>query len=349
MSTSVSSKNKNLVTHSLENNQGIRIQILNLGGIISAIKTPNRNGELEDIALGFENPEQYLSEHPYFGAIIGRFGNRLANGQFILEDCEYQLASNNGFNHLHGGLKGFDKVLWEVESFEEKNATGLKLSYLSKDGEEGYPGNLWVTVIYTLTDDNILKVKYQAKTDKTTILNLTQHSYFNLSGDFSKQILDHNLWLNADRFLPVNTHQIPTGVYQNVADSPFDFRTSKTIGRDIEVENIQLEIGNGYDHCWVVNNEEKTLVKAAEVYHPHSGRVLEVYTDQPGIQLYTGNFLDNSLPSKSGGTYGPQSGFCLETQHFPDAPNQPHFPSTILKPNEFFSSETWFKFSTKKQ
>jgi aldose 1-epimerase len=262
-----------------------------------------------------------------------------------LEGKEYSLAQNNGTNQLHGGLLGFDKVFWEVKPLENEN--GIQLSYTSKDGEEGYPGNLSVTVDYVLTDDNTLKVKYQAQTDKTTVINLTQHSYFNLSGDFSKQILDHELLLHADQYLPLDNTQIPEGNCQSVVDTPFDFSTLKTIGRDIEAKNEQLKIGNGYDHCWVINNPKNEIVKAAEVYHPESGRTMDVYTDQPGMQLYTANFLDNTLPSKTGGTYGPRSGFCLETQHFPNAPNEPSFQTTILKPGETFTSETWFMFSVK--
>jgi aldose 1-epimerase len=334
-----------ITTHKLENKNGLSIEVLNLGGIIKSIKTPDRNGVFEDIVLGFEDPNHYLGEHPYFGAIVGRFANRIAHGKFTLEGKEYSLAQNNGTNHLHGGLSGFDKAIWEVEPL--KNENGIKLSYTSKDGEEGYPGKLSITVDYVLTDDNTLQVKYQAQTDKTTVINLTQHSYFNLSGDFSKQILDHELLLHADQYLPLDNTQIPEGNYQSVVGTPFDFSTPKTIGRDIEIKNKQLEIGNGYDHCWVINNPNNEIVKAAEVYHPESGRTMDVYTDQPGMQLYTANFLDNTLPSKTGGTYGPRSGFCLETQHFPNTPNEPNFPTTILKPGETFTSETWFQFSVK--
>ena len=262
-----------------------------------------------------------------------------------MEGKEYSLAQNNGTNHLHGGLSGFDKVFWEVEPLENEN--GIQLSYTSKDGEEGYPGNLSVTVDYVLTDDNTLQVKYQAQTNKTTVINLTQHSYFNLSGDFSKQILDHELELNADNYLPIDNTQIPVGNYQSVVGTPFAFSTPKTIGRDIEDKNKQPENDSGYDHCWVINNPNNEIVKAAEVYHPQSGRTMDVYTDQPGMQLYTANFMDNTLPSKTGGTYGPRSGFCLETQHFPNAPNEPSFPTTILNPGETFTSETWFQFSVK--
>ena len=336
-------KNIEIISYNLVNKHGYSVEILNLGGIISSIKTPDRSGVFKDITLGFTSPKQYLDEHPYFGAIVGRFANRIANGKFEIEGKEYILAQNNGLNHLHGGALGFDNVFWEVDTLENEN--GIQLSYISADGEEGYPGNLSVTVTYILTDDNTLKVNYEAQTDKTTVINLTQHSYFNLSGDFSKQILDHELQLFADSYLPVDNTQIPTGSIQLVADSPFDFRARKEIGKDIDIKNNQLEIGKGYDHCWVLNNTKKDLVKAASVYHPQSGRMMDVYTDQPGIQLYTGNFLDDTLPSKTQGTYGPRSAFCLETQHFPNSPNVSDFPTTILKPGEIFTSETHFKFS----
>ncbi|MDB4163935.1 galactose mutarotase [Flavobacteriaceae bacterium] len=334
-----------ITTYKLENKKGLSIDVLNLGGIIRSIKTPDRNGVFEDIVLGFEDTNHYLGKHPYFGAIAGRFANRIAHGKFTLDGKEYSLAQNNGTNHLHGGLSGFDKVFWEVNPLENEN--GIQLSYSSRDGEEGYPGKLSITVDYVLTDDNTLQVKYQAQTDKTTVINLTQHSYFNLSGDFSKQILDHELLLHADQYLPLDNTQIPEGNYQSVVDTPFDFSIPKTIGRDIEAKNKQLEVGKGYDHCWIINNPNNEIVKAAEVYHHESGRTMVVYSDQPGIQLYTGNFLDNTLPSKTGGNYGPRSGFCLETQHFPNAPNEPNFPTTILKPGETFTSETWFQFSVK--
>jgi aldose 1-epimerase len=342
-----SMKDQNIEQYRLENNNGIVVELLNLGGIITSIKTPDRNGKIADIALGFDDPRQYLDRHPYFGAIIGRYCNRIAGGSFSIGDKDYQLAINNGVNHLHGGIKGFDKVLWGAESFSDINASGVMLHYLSKHMEEGYPGNVSVSVTYTLTNDDVLKVRYEASTDQKTIINLTQHSYFNLSGDFTAQILDHELMLNADAFLAVDENQIPTGAYTAVAQTPFDFSSFKTMGQDINTESKQLEIGNGYDHCFVINPSETAMVEAAVVHHPKSGRVMKVFTDQPGIQLYTGNFLDNTLTAKNGGTYGPQTGFCLETQHFPDAPNQSNFPTTVLNPGESFASETWFQFSVK--
>jgi aldose 1-epimerase len=340
-------KDQNIEKYRLENSNGVVVELLNLGGIITSIKTPDSNGKIADIALGFDDPKQYLDRHPYFGAIIGRFGNRIAGGSFSLDDKDYQLAINNGSNHLHGGIKGFDKVFWDAESFSVINASGVVLHYLSNHMEEGYPGNLSVSVTYTLTNDDILKVRYEASTDQKTIINLTQHSYFNLSGDFTAQIFDHELMLNADAFLAVDENQIPTGAYRAVAQTPFDFSSFKTMGKDFNAESKQLEIGNGYDHCFIINPSETAMVEAAVVHHPKSGRVMKVFTDQPGVQLYTGNFLDNTLTAKNGGTYGPQTGFCLETQHFPDAPNQSNFPTTVLNPGESFTSETWFQFSVK--
>lgn len=340
-------KDQNIEKYRLENSNGVVVELLNLGGIITSIKTPDSNGKIADIALGFDDPKQYLDRHPYFGAIIGRFGNRIAGGSFSLDDKDYQLAINNGSNHLHGGIKGFDKVFWDAESFSDINASGVVLHYLSNHMEEGYPGNLSVSVTYTLTNDDILKVRYEASTDQKTIINLTQHSYFNLSGDFTAQIFDHELMLNADAFLAVDENQIPTGAYRAVAQTPFDFSSFKTMGKDFNAESKQLEIGNGYDHCFIINPSETAMVEAAVVHHPKSGRVMKVFTDQPGVQLYTGNFLDNTLTAKNGGTYGPQTGFCLETQHFPDAPNQSNFPTTVLNPGESFTSETWFQFSVK--
>lgn len=342
-----SMKDQNIEQYRLENSNGVVVELLNLGGIITSIKTPDSNGKIADIALGFDDPKQYLDRHPYFGAIIGRFGNRIAGGSFSLDDKDYQLAINNGSNHLHGGIKGFDKVFWDAESFSDINASGVVLHYLSNHMEEGYPGNLSVSVTYTLTNDDILKARYEASTDQKTIINLTQHSYFNLSGDFTAQIFDHELMLNADAFLAVDENQIPTGAYRAVAQTPFDFSSFKTMGKDFNAESNQLEIGNGYDHCFIINPSETAMVEAAVVHHPKSGRVMKVFTDQPGVQLYTGNFLDNTLTAKNGGIYGPQTGFCLETQHFPDAPNQSNFPTTVLNPGESFTSETWFQFSVK--
>ncbi len=333
--------------YTMTNAKGMEISVINYGGIITNLKVPDKNGKIEDVVLGFNSLEGYLTPAPYFGAIIGRYGNRIAKGKFSLDQKQFTLAQNDGENHLHGGNKGFDKVVWTVTKISNSGSVALQLDYLSEDMEEGYPGNLKTTVINTLSNDNTLKVSYQANTDKKTIVNLTQHSYFNLSGDFSKLILDHEISINADTFLPVDATLIPTGEFKEVAATPFDFRTSKPVGKDIEVENQQLERGLGYDHCWVLNRDSDDMSLAATAYDPASGRFMEVFTTEPGIQFYSGNFLDGTLPSKSGGTYAKRSGFCLETQHYPDTPNQEDFPSVVLNPEETYTSETTFKFSVK--
>ena len=289
-----------------------------------------------------------MKPNPFFGALIGRFGNRIAKGKFTLDGKEYTLAINNTPNALHGGPEGFYRAVWKAEEAKSGESAVLKLSYLSKDMEEGYPGNLQVFVTYTLTKNNELEVLYEAKTDKKTVINLTQHTYFNLSGDFSKTILDHELTLNADKIVPIDATLIPTGELEDVANTPFDFRKPKLIGKDIDVKNEQLERGKGYDHCWVLNNPEKGKTIIARAYHPASGRVLEMTTDEPGIQFYSGNFLDGTLPMRNGGTYAHRTGFCLETEHYPDAPNQKNFPTTVLNPGENYKTKTTFKFSVKK-
>jgi len=296
------------------------------------------------VVLGFENLADYETRNPYFGALVGRYANRIAGGRFSLEGKEYQLVRNNGNNHIHGGTKGFDKVIWEAKPLTYDDRVSLELSYTSKDMEEGYPGNLVCQVIYTLTNQNELKVTYEASTDKTTIVNLTQHSYFNLSGDFSRTILDHELQIAADEFVPVNEELIPTGKYAAVAETPFDFNEPKTIGKDIEQPHQQIMIGKGYDHSWVLQDYDEKIRWVARVVHPETGRVMEVHTTEPGIQLYTGNFLDGTLPAKGGGVYAQRSGFCLETQHHPDSPNQPAFPSVVLEPGQTYRSETLFRF-----
>jgi aldose 1-epimerase len=295
--------------------------------------------------LGYDTLEQYLTSNPFFGALIGRYGNRIAKGRFALNGTEYTLVTNNGENHLHGGNKGFDQVLWSAQPIEADNA--LKLTYISQDMEEGYPGTLTTAVTYTLTNNNELKVLYEATSNKPTIVNLTQHSYFNLSGDCTKLISDHELLIDADTFLPVDDGLIPTGEFRNVENTPFDFRTAKTIGRDISAKNTQLELAQGYDHNWVLNSDKKSIGFAASAYHPESGRLLEVFTDQPGVQFYSGNFLDGAYHGKYGITYKDKTGFCLETQHFPDSPNQKEFPSVVLNPGEYYWSNTVFRFSTK--
>lgn len=339
-------KNGDNVFKYLLKNSNCEVEVITYGGIITSIKVPDMNNNLIDIALGFNNLDAYLEGHPYFGAIVGRFANRIDNGKFLINEEEYKLALNNNGTSLHGGIKGFDKVNWNVVNYDYLNKRSIKLNYLSKHMEEGYPGNLDIYVTYTLLDDNELKVEYQAETDKTTVLNLTQHSYFNLSGESSGDILDHELLINADSFLPVNEKIIPTGEIKNVQDTPFDFRERKKIRRDILKNNRQLKLGNGYDHCWVLNDYNKKLRKISEVYSNQTRIKMEVFTDLPGLQLYSGNFLDGSLNSKKGKKYINRSGLCLETQAFPNSPNNESFPTTILEPGEKFYSQTSFKFST---
>ena len=333
----------------LKNSAGMTVKVTNYGAIITSIVVPDRNQQMADVALGYNRVEDYINavDKPYFGAIVGRYGNRISKGQFTLDGQTYTLATNNGENHLHGGIIGFDKVVWDAEYAPSKNI--VKLSYLSKDKEEGYPGNLNVSVTYTLTETNSLVVDYQATTDKSTPVNLTQHTYFNLKGEGNGNILDHELMLNAKRYTPVDKGLIPTGETPEVAGTPFDFTTAKAIGRDIGQEHEQLEFGLGFDHNWIIDNpeDETDPVLAARVYEPTTGRMLEIHTTEPGIQFYCGNFLDGRLKGKSGKPYVHRGGFCLETQHYPDSPNQSNFPSTILEPGKMYESQTVFKFSTK--
>lgn len=331
----------------LKNGNGMALDVITYGGRITSLKVPNKNAELENVVLGFSTLEDYLNDNPFFGALIGRFGNRIAKGKFTLDGTEYALATNDGPNHLHGGTMGFDRVVWKAEAIEGDEDSTLKLTYLSKDGEEGYPGNLQVVVTYTLTQDNTLEVSYEATTDKTTVVNLTQHAYFNLTGDFSKPILEQDIVINADAFLPVDATLIPTGEIRSVEGTPFDFRKQKNIGKDIAANDEQLKLGQGYDHCWILNGGEDAMGFAASAYDESSGRFLEVFTNEPAIQLYTGNFLDGTLPMANGETYAHRTGFCLETQHFPDSPNQEEFPSVVLNPGEKYASKTAFKFSVK--
>ncbi|TDT47258.1 aldose 1-epimerase [Maribacter spongiicola] len=344
----ITTNNEKVTQFKLRNKEGIDVTIITYGGIITEIITPDSEGNMKNVTLGFDNLQQYEKENPFFGALVGRYGNRIAKGKFSLEGVDYTLAKNNGENSLHGGLMGFDKVVWEVEEVKESDSfVSLTLSYLSKDMEEGFPGNLKITVTYTLNKDNSLDVLYEATTDKTTIVNLTQHSYFNLSGNFSELILDHEVEIDADKFVPVDPALIPIGDLASVENSPFDFRKMRFIGDAINADNEQIKLGAGYDHCWVLNSQEKGYRSVAKAYHAGSGRLMEVLTDQPGMQLYTGNFLDGTLPVPGGGTYAKRSGLCFETQHYPDSPNQPQFPSTILKPGEKYITKTTFKFSAK--
>ena len=328
----------------LRNANGIEVKAISYGAVITSIVTPDRTGKRGDVTLGFDTFDEYLKNTPFFGALVGRYANRIAKARFTLDGHTYALAVNNGPNHLHGGLEGFDKVLWKGEMANGKAA--VTFSRRSPDGEEGYPGNLDVRVTYTLTDQDELVVDYHAVTDKATPVNLTQHTYFNLAGD--GDILGHQLMIDADRYTPVDATLIPTGQLAPVAGTPFDFRKPTAIGARIDQSDPQLKNGNGYDHNWVLNKKGQGRQLAARVVDPRSGRTLEVSTTEPGVQFYTGNFLDGTVKGKGGRAYARRSGLCLETQHFPDSPNQPSFPSTILKPGQEYKSETVFKFGVEK-
>ena len=330
--------------YTLTNKNGVTARITNYGGIVVSLMVPDRNGKMADVVLGFDSLDGYLQNPgPFFGALIGRYGNRIGHARFTLDGRVYQVDRNDAENSLHGGARGFDKRVWTPKELTDG---GLELRYLSRDGEEGYPGNLQATATYHLTDANELRIDYGASTDKDTVINLTNHSYFNLKGAGTGDILDHRLMLNADRFTPVDAGLIPTGELRAVAGSPFDFRTSTSIGARIEANNEQLRAGKGYDHNWVLNRGPDGLTLAARIEEPSTGRILEVFTTQPGVQFYTGNFLDGTIKGKGGKAYGRRSGFCLETQHFPDSPNKPAFPTTELKPGQRFQSATVFRFST---
>ncbi|MDR0352987.1 MAG: galactose mutarotase [Opitutaceae bacterium] len=344
--------------YTLANSHGAKVAITNYGGIVTRILVPDRDGNLADIALGYDTLAAYEKDGAttgtYFGALIGRYGNRIARGQFTLDGKTFKLAANNTPGGipcaLHGGKVGFDKVLWDAAPLVEKDAAGLRLRHLSKDGEEGYPGNLDVTVTYWLTDKNELRIEYLATTDKATPVNLTNHSYFNLRGEGSGTILDHVLTLNASRYTPVDKGLIPTGQLAPVAGTPFDFTKPHAIGGRIETQNEQLLFGGGYDHNWLIDRgsaKSRALVKAAEVYEPVTGRVLEVLTEEPAVQFYCGNFLDGKNAGKSKIAYKKRTGLCLETQHSPDSPNQPAFPSTILRPGERYETATVYRFSAR--
>jgi len=326
--------------YTLTNDKGLRARLMTYGATLVSLEVPDKNGRLGDIVLGYDRLDGYVKNSPYFGSIVGRYGNRIAKGRFMLDGLIYRLATNNGENHLHGGVKGFDKVIWKAEPVKEAGAVGVKFSYLSPDGEEGYPGNLKATVIYTLTNDNELRISYEATADKATPVNLTHHSYFNLA-EGKNDILGHELMLNAARFTPVDKGLIPTGELAPVQGTPMDFTTPTAIGSRI----VQVE--GGYDHNYVLNRSGEGLSLAARLSDAQSGRVLEIKTTEPGIQFYSGNFLDGTITGKSGLVYRKHYGLCLETQHFPDSPNKPMFPSTILKPGETYKSLTVHKFTTR--
>ncbi len=337
-----------LQVYSIQNKNGMSMTVTNFGGRIVTLRVPDKNGVSGDIVLGYDSLEQYLNRNSVYGAIIGRFANRIAKGKFSLEGKEYQLATNNGPNAIHGGPKGFHKVFWQLEPFMRDQTQALEMTYVSKDGEEGYPGNLSVKVIYSITDQNELVIEYEATTDQTTIVNLTNHSFFNLAGEGNGDILNHELTLNADSFTPVDDHLIPSGEIKSVGGTPFDFLKSHKIGERINQEDLQLKYGKGYDHNWVLNKNGDEFSLAATVHEPTSGRVMEVWTTEPGLQVYTGNFLNKSEVGKGNKTYDFRNGFCLETQHFPDSPNQKNFPAAVLKPGEVYKQRTVFKFSVEK-
>ncbi|GAA4414487.1 galactose mutarotase [Nibrella viscosa] len=332
--------------YTLRNTSGMEAKITNFGGVVVSLTAPDRNGAYEDVTLGFDSLAPYQKDSPYFGALIGRYGNRIAKGKFTLDGKSYTLATNNMGNHLHGGLQGFDKVLWTAQAVEG-DEPALKLTYTSKDGEEGYPGTLNVEVTYTLQRDNALRIDYKATTDKPTVVNLTNHTYFNLAN--KGDILNHELTLYADRFLPVDQTLIPTGELRPVAGTVFDFTKPTAMGARInDSTDTQIKYGLGYDHAWILSDSSQGLKRAATVYEPTTGRVMDVSTTEPAIQFYTGNFLDGTLTGKGGVKYAKRTGFCLETEHYPDSPNQPKFPSTTLRPGETYQSTTVYKFSARK-
>jgi len=335
--------------YTLTNKSGAVATISNYGGIVTSLKVPDRTGKFGDVVLGFDTLTKYVKDSPYFGCLVGRYGNRIAKGKFSLDGQNYQLATNNIGNALHGGLKGFDKVVWEATPKVTAQGPSLKLTYVSKDGEEGYPGTLKVTATYTLTNKNELKLVYRATTDKKTIVNLTHHSYFNLAGQGNGTILDQVLTLDASRYTPVDKTLIPTGQIASVKGTPFDFRKPTPIGARIDEKNEQLKFGGGYDHNFVGDKlVPGTLTRVAKVEDPKTGRVLEVFSTEPAVQFYAGNFLDGKLKGKGGKVYAHRGGFCLEPQHYPDSPNHKNFPSVVLNPGETYKNTIIYKFSTEK-
>lgn len=332
------SDGKEVMLFTLSNAQNITVKIITFGGIVTSIRVPDQDGKIADVVLGFNTLPEYLAKHPYFGVIAGRYANRIAGGRFKLNGVEYKLAVNDGKNHLHGGILGFDKVVWDAEEIKNNEAVGVRLVYLSNEGEEGYPGNLRSSVKYQLNNHNELVIEYEAVTDKPTVINLTNHSYFNLSGEGSGDILGHEIMINADKYTIVDEGLIPTGELRPVKNSPFDFTVSRPIGARIN------ETGGGYDHNYVLNKNSNELQLAAKVYDPKSKRMMEVFTTEPGVQFYTANYFNGTIKGKSG-IYYKHGGFCLETQHFPDSPNHPEFPTTVLNPGETYKQKTVYKFS----
>ncbi|UCD45160.1 MAG: galactose mutarotase [Candidatus Bathyarchaeota archaeon] len=326
----------------LKNRNKLEVGILDYGGIVTSLRVPDREGRFDDVVLGYDTLEEYLGDKSYFGCIVGRFVNRIADGRFSLEGVDYNLPLNDGSNHLHGGPGGFNKVLWGADELRGDGFVGIELSHLSRDGEEGYPGNLRATVVYTLTESNELRIEYTAKTDRDTVVNLSHHSYFNLAG--GGNILDHFLTLNADKFTPIGEGLIPTGDIMGVEGTTLDFREPTYIGERIDHDCEQLKIAGGYDHNWVLNGRRGSVDLAARVLEPESGRVMEVHTTEPGVQFYSGNFLTEGVKGKGGRVYGPRHGLCLEAQHFPDSPNHPGFPSTVLRRGETYRQTTVYSF-----
>ena len=337
---------KEIFLYTLTNSKGCVMKVTNYGGIVTHLVVPDKNGKMGDVVLGYDNLADYIKASPYFGCIVGRYGNRIAKGKFTLNGKEYTLAVNNGENALHGGLKGFDKVVWSVTEKKTSKGPAIEFTYVSKDMEEGFPGMLSCKVTYMWTDLNEFVIEYEAKTDKDTVVNLTQHSYFNLAGAGERDNLDHEVMIAADRFTPVDKGLIPTGELRPVKGTPFDFTKPVKIGARINQDDEQLKFGGGYDHNWVLNNSGE-LTLAARVTEASSGRVMELLTTEPGVQFYVGNFLDGTNIGKGGKVYKKRYGFCMETQHFPDSPNQPSFPSTVLKPGQVYKQTTVYKFSTK--
>jgi aldose 1-epimerase len=333
--------------YTLTNSHGMEVRAMSYGAIIVSVRVPDKKGQLADVVLGHDTLEGYFNNSPHLGGLVGRYANRIANGMFTLDGVKYTLPKNNGPNTLHGGIKGFDQAVWQDAPLKDAKNPGVAFTYLSKDGEEGFPGNLTTTVTYSLTEANEFIIDYKATTDKATVLNLSQHSYFNLAGEGNGDILRHEVMINADRFTPVDSTMIPTGELRSVKGTPLDFTAQTSVGARIDDKYEQLVLGNGYDHNFVINRKAGGMALAARAYDPGSGRTLEISTDQPGVQFYTGNFLDGTVTGKQGHVYKRRYGLCFETEHFPDSPNHPEFPSTVLRPSQTFHSRTIWKFSAR--